>query len=380
MTTRLARFLIDFAGRLGVPLAAALLLGGCSTLDYYGHLARGHLQLLQAREPITELLADPGTDAGLKQRLAMALQARRFASTALHLPDNRSYRLYADIQRPFVVWNVFATTEFSLDPQQHCFPIAGCVAYRGFYSQGRARGMAALLKQRGLDTYLGGVEAYSTLGWFDDPILNTMLRWSDERLVAVIFHELAHQQLYVANDTAFNESFATFVERQGLRQWRAARGMAPADPPGERQREQFTALVLASRERLERLYASGLAEEQMRAGKQAEFARLRAEYQALREGEWGGTGRYDGWMAAPLNNAKLLPFGLYDRWVPAFAALFAQAEGDWPRFYQRVTALGKLPENERQQALQAWSDGARTCPAEQRSKPHNCHSGKGAMQ
>src|SRR3990167_8312770 len=358
MTTRLALFLIDFAGRLGVPLAAALLLGGCSTLDYYGHLARGHLQLLQAREPITELLADPGTDAGLKQRLAMALQARRFASTALHLPDNRSYRLYADIQRPFVVWNVFATTEFSLDPQQHCFPIAGCVAYRGFYSQGRARGMAALLKQRGLDTYLGGVEAYSTLGWFDDPILNTMLRWSDERLVAVIFHELAHQQLYVANDTAFNESFASFVEREGLSQWRIKQGLPPNDPQGEQQREQFIALVLASRTRLQQLYASDLPPAQMRTGKQAEIARLRAEYHALSKREWGGNGRYDDWINAPINNAKLLPFGLYDQWVPAFAALFEQVERDWPRFYQRVAALGELPERERHQALMDLSAGS----------------------
>jgi len=212
-----------------------------------------------------------------------------------------------------------------------------------------------LHKRQGFDTYLGGIEAYSTLGWFDDPILNTMLRWSDERLVAVIFHELAHQQLYVANDTAFNESFATFVEREGLRQWRAARGLAPADPQGERQREQFIALVLKTRERLAELYASGLPEQELRAGKQAEFARLRAEYRALREREWGGVGRYDGWMEAPLNNAKLLPFGLYDRWVDAFARLFEQAEGDWSRFYRRVALLGELASEERERVLQCLS-------------------------
>jgi predicted aminopeptidase len=334
-----------------VPLAATLLLSGCSTLDYYSHLASGQLHLLQAREPVAELLENPTTDAELKQRLALAQQARDFASALLGLPDNHSYRLYADIQRPFVVWNVFATPEFSLTPQLHCFPIAGCVAYRGFYSQGRARGAAALLKQQGLDTYLGGVEAYSTLGWFDDPILNTMLRWSDERLVAVIFHELAHQQLYVADDTAFNESFASFVEREGLRQWRAKQGLPPSDPQGEQQREQFAALILASRARLQQLYDSGLQPAQMRSGKQAEFARLRAEYRALREREWGGSGRYDDWINAPMNNAKLLPFGLYDQWVPAFAALFKQADHDWPRFYQRVAALGKLPAAQRHEAL-----------------------------
>jgi predicted aminopeptidase len=341
-----------------VPLAATLLLSGCSTLDYYSHLADGQLQLLQAREPIAELLENPAADSELKQRLALAQQARDFASAQLALPNNDSYRLYADIQRPFVVWNVFATPEFSLSPELHCFPIAGCVAYRGFYSQGRARGSAAVLKQQGLDTYLGGVEAYSTLGWFDDPILNTMLRWSDERLVAVIFHELAHQQLYVADDTAFNESFASFVEREGLRQWRAKQGLQPSDPQGEQQREQFIALVLASRARLQQLYASDLPPAQMRSGKQAEIARLRAEYHALSAREWGGNGRYDDWINAPINNAKLLPFGLYDQWVPAFAALFERVDRDWMRFYERVAALGKLPETERHQALAELSAGS----------------------
>jgi predicted aminopeptidase len=311
------------------------------------------VQLLQASKPVAALLRDPQVDISLKQRLVLTQQARDFASTELGLPDNRSYRRYADIQRPFVVWNLFATAEFSVKPELYCFPIAGCVAYRGYYSQGRARGAAALLQQQGFDTYVGGVEAYSTLGWFNDPVLNTMLRWSDERLVAVLFHELAHQQLYVADDTAFNESFATFVEREGLRQWQQAQGLPAADPREAKQREQFSALVLASRARLEQLYASDLAADAMRAAKQAEFERLRQEYRALREREWGGRGRYDAWIAAPLNNAKLLPFGLYDRWVPAFAALFAEVGGDWPRFYQRVAALGRLPAAARTRALEA---------------------------
>jgi predicted aminopeptidase len=353
MTYRTAHSFIDSLCRPWVPLLAALLLGGCSTLDYYGHLARGQVQLLQASQPVDAMLGDPQVNASLQQRLALTQQARDFASAELGLPDNRSYRLYADIQRPFVVWNLFATAEFSVTPELHCFPIAGCVAYRGYYSQGRARGAAALLKQQRLDTYVAGVEAYSTLGWFNDPILNTMLRWNDERLVAVIFHELAHQQLYVADDTAFNESFATFVEREGLRQWQKAQGLPAADPHAAQQREQFSALVLASRARLEQLYASDLAADAMRVAKQAEFERLRQEYQALREREWGGHGRYDAWIAAPLNNAKLLPFGLYDQWVPAFAALFAEVDGDWPRFYQRVAALGKLPAAARTAALAA---------------------------
>lgn len=347
-------FAVDLSRRAAVPLLA-LLLTGCSTVDYYGQLARGQLQLLSARQPVQALIDDPAADASLRERLALSQQARRFASEKLALPDNRSYRLYADLQRPFVVWNLFATEEFSLQPQLHCFPIAGCVAYRGFYEQNRARGAAALLKAQGLDTYLGGVEAYSTLGWFDDPILNTMLRWSDERLVAVIFHELAHQQYYLAGDTAFNESYATFVEQQGLRQWRAAHGLPAPKEVGVQPREQFTALVLASRERLEKLYASGLDVEAMRAGKQAEFERLRAEYQELRASQWRGVGYYDSWINGPLNNAKVLPFGLYDRWVAAFANLFAEVNGDWPTFYQRVAKLGALPQTQRQIQLQALS-------------------------
>ncbi|MNF49392.1 hypothetical protein D3C84_306630 [compost metagenome] len=307
----------------------------------------------QASQPIDALLGDPQVDPELRRRLALAQRARDFASAQLGLPDNRSYRLYADIQRPFVVWNLFATAEFSVKPELHCFPIAGCVAYRGYYSLGRARGAAALLKQQGFDTYVGGVEAYSTLGWFNDPILNSMLRWSDERLVAVIFHELAHQQLYVADDSAFNESFATFVEREGLRQWQQAQGLPAVDPSEAKQREQFSTLVLASRARLEQLYASKLPADAMRAAKQAEFERLRQEYRTLREREWGGRGRYDAWIAAPLNNAKLLPFGLYDQWVPAFAALFAEVQGDWPRFYLRVAVLGELPLEARTKALEA---------------------------
>ncbi|SHL35117.1 aminopeptidase [Phytopseudomonas punonensis] len=350
--------LVDLSRRAAVPLLA-LLLTGCSTVDYYGQLARGQLQLLGARQPVQAVIDDRATDAQVRQRLVLSQEARRFASAQLALPDNRSYRLYADLQRPFVVWNLFATPEFSLQPQLHCFPIAGCVAYRGFYEQNRARGAAALLKAQGLDTYLGGVEAYSTLGWFDDPILNTMLRWSDERLVAVIFHELAHQQYYLAGDTAFNESYATFVEQQGLRQWRAARGLPAPKELGIQPREQFTELVLASRARLETLYASGLDNEAMRAGKLAEFERLRTEYRQLCASQWNGVGYYDGWINGPLNNAKLLPFGLYDQWVSAFARLFAEVNGDWPTFYRRVAELGALSQTQRLiqlQALAAVSD------------------------
>lgn len=334
-----------------VPVLAGLLLSGCSSLGYYGQLAEGQWQLLRARQPVERLLDDPGTSAPLRQRLAQAEQARVFASEQLKLPDNRSYRVYADIGRPYVVWNVFATPELSLQPVTHCFPVAGCVAYRGYYRQGAARGAAALMRQQGLDTYLGGVEAYSTLGWFDDPILSSMVGWGDERLAALIFHELAHQRFYVKDDTEFNESFASFVEQEGSRQWRMARGLAPIRDDALRQREQFTRLVLDSRERLQAIYAGPRDDAGKRAAKQAEFERLRQAYRQLRDGQWGGDRRYDAWMYGPMSNAKLLPFGLYDQWVPAFAALFGQVGGDWALFYQRVEALGRLPAEQRKAEL-----------------------------
>jgi predicted aminopeptidase len=234
---------------------------------------------------------------------------------------------------------VFAAPEFSLKPVTHCFLIAGCVGYRGYFDRDRAEAEAKALQGQGYETYIGGVPAYSTLGWFDDPILNTMMRWDDDALDSTIFHELAHQKLYVKSDTAFNESFATFVQEEGLRQWRTARGLPAGDNLAQQREDQFTQLVLQARSRLEILYASGQPPEAMRAAKAAEIERLRADYRQLRDTQWQGYKGYDAWMEAPINNAKLLPFGLYHKWVPAFAALYAQAGGDWPRFYQAVKAL-----------------------------------------
>lgn len=335
-----------------VPLLCAFLLNGCSTVGYYSQLAEGQLQLLRARQPVDKVIADPASSPQLRARLTHAEAARVFASDQLKLPDNRSYRLYADLHRPYVVWNVFATPELSLQPVTHCFPIAGCVAYRGYYRQGAARGEAALMRQQGLDVYVSGVEAYSTLGWFDDPILSSMVGWGDERLATLIFHELAHQRFYVQDDTEFNESFATFVEQEGTRQWRAARGLAVIGEHQSQQSDQFTRLVLASRERLQAIYAGPLDDAHKRAAKQAEFERLRSEYKQLRDSQWNGDKRYDAWIYAPLSNAKLLPFGLYDQWVPAFAALFREAGGDWRRFYERVEQLGRLPAADRKVELQ----------------------------
>lgn len=335
---------------VGLMLAA---LSGCSSVSYYSQLAGGQWSLLRAREPVARVIADPARPQALRDHLAQSQKARAFASEHLHLPDNPSYRLYADIGRPYVVWNVFATSEFSLSPQTYCFPIAGCVAYRGYYSQGAARGQAALLKQQGMDVSIGGVEAYSTLGWFNDPIMSSMLSWGDERLATLIFHELAHQRFYVKDDTEFNESYATFVEQEGTRQWRTFRGLPPASEVALQQRDQFIGLILDTRKRLEVLYAQPLSADAMRQAKAAEFARLRGEYRHMRDQQWAGDKRYDAWVNLPLNNARLLPFGLYDRWVPAFATLFRQVGGDWVAFFTAVEKIGGLPMAQRKAALMA---------------------------
>ena len=212
-----------------VALTVGLMLSGCSTVNYYAHVAKGQGELVVSRRDVTEVVNDPSVDAGTRQRLQLSQEARRFATAHLDLPDNRSYTSYVQLDRPYVVWNVFATPRFSVAPIQHCFPFAGCVAYRGYFSKDKAKAESARLEALGDDVYVGGVPAYSTLGWFSDSILSSMMRWDDDELAGTIFHELAHQQIYVKDDSAFNESFASFVQEEGLREWRASRGLPPQD-------------------------------------------------------------------------------------------------------------------------------------------------------
>lgn len=326
--------------RVGL-LLAALGLGGCSTLGYYAHVLGGGWQVLRGREPITEILANPAADATLKARLAVVQAARRFAGTALALPDNGSYTAYTALDRPYVLWNVFAAPELSLAPVEHCFPVAGCVAYRGFYQLPLAREAASALEAQGYETFVGGVSAYSTLGWFDDPVLSTMLVWDDERLAATLFHELAHQVVYVGGDTAFNESYGKFVELEGLRQWRAVRGLPVQLPPDLTFEAEFIERLLGARSALERLYASPLSDDAKRGEKAAVFAALQADIKR-QVAAAGASEGYLRFFATPMNNAKLLPFGLYHQWRPAFEALFEREGRDWPRFHAAVKALARL--------------------------------------
>lgn len=339
--------------RLLLALTLMLPLFGCANFGYYAQAFNGQMDLIGKTRPIDELLADSDTDAVLRAKLGTVLEVRDYASRELGLPDNNSYRAYADVGRPYVLWNVFATPEFSLKPQEWCFVITGCVAYRGYFSQKDAEAFAATLRAQGHDAYVGGVSAYSTLGWFRDPILNTIINRPAVDIAGLMFHELAHQRLYVRGDTMFSESFAMAVELEGVRRWLKTRAETDEYERYEartHRRDQFVALVLKHRDRLDSLYQSNLSADEKRAGKVKIFDEMREDYQRLKA-QWGGQGHYDAWFAQDLNNAHLVSLGTYHRYVPAFQAMLARTQGDLDAFYQSVEALGRLPETERTAAI-----------------------------
>ncbi len=330
-----------------------LLVGGCSTAAYYAQAVEGHLRLMVKTRPIPDLLADSATDPALRQQLERASAIRDFASLRLALPDNRNYRSYADLGRPFVVWNVFAAPEFSVELQPWCMLFIGCVNYRGYFDQDDARGYARELSTAGADTYVGGVPAYTTLGYFNDPLLNTFVRFGDQEVARVVFHELAHQLVYAKGDTVFNESFATAVENEGVRRWLAQTATPERVRSFEvhqQRKAQFRQLVADYRDKLRTLYASDQPSDAKRTGKNEVIEEMKRSYVGLKA-SWGGYGGYDPWFSQPLNNATLGSVSLYTKWVPAFHALLEQEGGSLPRFYQRVTELAELPKAERAGAL-----------------------------
>ena len=335
-----------------ILIALALALAGCASLGYYGQAIGGHLSILGRTRPIDELLTDPTLAPELKQRLERVLAIRAFATRSLGLPDNDSYRRYADLERPFAVWNVFAAPELSLKAMEWCFMFAGCVAYRGYFAQIDAEREAAQLRAAGYEVYVGGVVAYSTLGWFDDPLLNTMLARPEPELAGLIFHELAHQKIYVRDDTAFNESFAMTIEREGVRRWLAAHNTETQYATymeRARRREEFTALLLVYRLRLEELYASDFSDDDKRSAKGEVFHALRRDYDEMKK-LWGGYAGFDSGMEN-LNNAKLLSIGLYHDHVAAFESLLAHHGRELAAFYRAVTDLARLPKAARDAAL-----------------------------
>lgn len=337
-------------------LGLACLGSGCSAVGYYAQSVGGHVDLMQRARPLPDWLADPATPAPLRERLALAQQLRRFAVTDLALPDNASYTRYADLGRNAAVWNVVAAPELSLSLKTWCYPVMGCVGYRGYFDRAAADAQSRMLAESGLEALVYGVPAYSTLGWTNwiggDPLLNTFVNGGEAALARLVFHELAHQVLYVAGDTAFNESYATAVERLGLVRWQAAAGR-PAEDPAQAQRSaDFRAITQRARAALSSLYASDLPDATKRERKAVLMAAMRSEHAALKAGPWAGYTGYDAWFLRA-NNAALALQSAYDSLVPAFERLFQQQGGDFSRFHAEVRRLAALPPDQRRAVLTA---------------------------
>ena len=347
---------------LALAGVCAGMLAGCAQFKYYFQAAQGQYALWSDARPIDDWIGDPSIDPKLKARLEKAKLIRRFAVKELGLPDNASYKHYAALKRQYVLWNVVATPELSLRPVQWCFPIAGCVAYRGYYDKADAEAYAEELRKEGNDVQVGGVPAYSTLGWFSDPLLSTFINYSDAELARMVFHELAHQVVYVQGDSKFNEAFATAVEEAGVNRWLDLYGndaMREAYARYSVRRQDFLALLVRHRQMLADNYASKATVRKKREEKLRIFASLQSEYQVLKA-NWGGYNGYDRFFAEPLNNAHLASVATYNDLLPGFRALLAQ-EKDFPHFYAAVRNMGNLPSVERHDRLLQL---ARTMPAE----------------
>ena len=353
MTGRVTTWIARIFAALAV--AAAVAWFSSRDLRYAASAAVEHLRLMAARRPIQEVIDEPETSAEVREKLRLVSAVRRFASDVLALPDNGSYTTYVEVGRPELAWNVFATPEFSIQPLEWCFPVAGCVVYRGYSSEREAREFASSLSEQGHDTYVSGVTAYSTLGWFDDSVLSTFIGRSTEDLAAIVFHELAHAQLYVPGDSAFNESFATTVEREGMRRWLRSQGRQEAlDRVVDtwRQREARVRLMLLTREALGGLFSGEASPDEKRRRKSELLDDLRLALCVMagdcKEGEPRRSASRD---AEPLNNAYLVAVGTYHTYVPGFEALLATSDGDLLRFYRSAKELGELSPEERKAYL-----------------------------
>ncbi len=346
-------------GSLVLAGAAVCLLSSCSSIGYVLQAAGGHLDLLQRARPVVDVVADPATPLAMKDSLALSQRLRDFAVTELKLPDNNSYRRYADLQREAVVWNVIAAPALSLTLKTWCFPVMGCVGYRGYFQRSEADALVAQLQAEGWEASVYGVPAYSTLGWSNrvggDPLLNTFIRWPEGTLAQLMFHELSHQVAYAADDTTFNESFAVAVERIGSRRWLAQQASAEprvAHALAEARREDFRALTLRYRALLQAAYAGTGDSALQRQRKAAVMTALRREYAALKAGAWQGYAGYDDWFAKA-NNASFGVLAVYNELVPEFESLFQRQGGDFARFYAEVQALAALPKAQRRARLAA---------------------------
>lgn len=347
-------------GLLLALLVAAVWVGSACSVGYYSQAVGGHLKLMRAREPINELLADEKTDGELRAKLQTLVDARKFAIERLSLPDNDSYKTYAATGKRYITWNVVASKEFSLSAQTWCFPVAGCVSYRGYFAEEDAIEFAEELKEQNFDVSIGGATAYSTLGWFADPVLDTMLRGSDMRYVGILFHELGHQVLYVKDDSSFNEAFASFVEQEGVRIWLEDRGQADRIALYDAflaRSDGFNALLKQTRGELVALYKEKIDTDVMRQKKAEVFDRMRQRYEELKT-SWDGYNGYDGWFKRELNNARLISVSTYQRFIPAFEAMYREAGEDLPAFYELAKSVSQLPAKQRREKLKSYLPGS----------------------
>lgn len=349
---------VGLLGVAALATATLCLTSGCTSLGYYGQAVGGHLQLVSAGKPVADWLADAAAPAELKRRLELSQRLRDYAVSELRLPDNASYRRYADLGRGAAVWNVVAAPELSLTLKTWCFPVMGCVGYRGYYDRAPADALAGELRAQGWEANVYGVPAYSTLGWTNwlggDPLLNTFIRWPEGELARLLFHELAHQVAYASDDTMFNESFATAVERIGGARWLAQHASEAARREYadlDARRQDFRTLTLAARTDLDAIYRSERPDADKRTAKAERLARLRADYAALKTTpRWAGFNGYDAWFAQA-NNASLGVQAAYNELVPEFERLFEREGRDFTRFYAEVKRLAALPKAERRAAL-----------------------------
>lgn len=332
--------------RRAAAIVGLLALPGCEMASYYLQAVGGHLDLVGRAQPVELVLSDPATPEALRRKLESVAKIREYASRELKLPDNGSYRRYADLGRSYAVWNVVAAPEFSLAPVQSCFPVAGCVSYRGFYAKEAADRHAAGLGGQGHDVFVYGVPAYSTLGWFDDPLLSTFIRHADSEVARLVFHELSHQVVYVRGDSTFNESFAVAVERAGVRRWLRDAGRdaeVKSFDEASRRGHDFRQLLSGARARLENVFLQDVPPEAKRARKAEVYGALLADYEALKRERWNGFAGYDRLLLgkAP-NNALLASFATYTQLVDDFERLLAAEGGDFERFYARVREIAEL--------------------------------------
>jgi predicted aminopeptidase len=334
----------------------AVVLTGCESIGYYKQLISGQITILNKKQPVTRLLDDPDTPEKLKEKLRLVMDIRTFAKDKLFLPVKNQYLSFVELERPFAGWNIWATPEFSFAPKTWCYPIIGCAVYRGYFSKKDAIDYGQQLEAQGYDVYIGGVAAYSTLGWLNDPVFSTFIYRSDIKLAALIFHELSHHLLYVGDDTTFNESFAIAVEQESLRRWMATRDNLKASEDytmDYRRRRQFIDLVTKYRKELETLYARDLPTPEKRRAKAAVFEKLKDEYRLLKQ-HWGGYSGYDLWMSRKMTNAKLISVSTYHDLVPEFLGLLKTCNNDLKVFYKKCQNLSKKSKEERLAFLEKY--------------------------